>query len=130
MQHFYECGHKRKICMVFFGLRSPSPPSYSSPERIPDRTPPAFALSIFVPPATNPATLSAMTIPALLAVPTGPVQLSARARTGPSGRSRPRSCGPRLHGHGTTFGQMGRLPLRRELTGRKLYFIICSLCLL
>jgi len=30
----------------------------------------------------------------------------------PSGRSRPRPCGPRLHGHGTTFGQMGRLPCR------------------
>ena len=31
-----------------------------------------------VPPATNPATVSAMTIPALLVVPADPVQLSAR----------------------------------------------------
>ena len=51
-----------------------------------------------------------MTIPALLALPASPVQLSARARTGPSGRSRVLPCGPRLLGHGTTFGQIERLP--------------------
>jgi hypothetical protein len=45
--------------------------------------------------------------PALLVVPVSPVQLSARARTAPSG---PRPCGPRLLGHGTILDLIEGLP--------------------